>query len=255
MFTCGQWQPAPSIKRTMNCWLPSMDPSYPEISECPGPGHVCFTDPAPGWPSHPLTPLNPLPLSLLPPPSVTTDHPCLPIPTGYSQKQIRNPDILNPLNSANHLPGGACNNTDGAGLCTSICNQNCQPGWAATGMPRQTCVCFLLISEDWALRGMPPPLRVSTGNDIKIGGWQLCVGVVRGQDLWLSDRQVRSYADLNKEQEDRVSDSYLLRSLCSRTGATSCLSQITDCLDALVLSSPTDTRNKVKNHNGVNDRW
>ena len=191
----------------------------------------------------PLTPLNPLPLSLLPPPSVTTDHPCLPTPTGYSQKQIRNPDILNPLNSANHLPGGACNNTDGAGLCTSICNQNCQPGWAATGMPRQTCVCFLLISEDWALRGMPPPLRVSTGNDIKIGGWQLCVGVVRGQDLWLSDRQVRSYADLNKEQEDRVSDSYcLLRSLCSRTGATSCLSQITDCLDASVHPQIRETK-------------
>ena len=69
-------------------------------------------------PPAPLTPLSP---SLLPPPpcGVTTDQTIrcsLPnIQQVTAKTNIRNPEILNTLNFANHLPRGECNNMDFAG--------------------------------------------------------------------------------------------------------------------------------------------
>ena len=127
---------------------------------------------------------------------VTTDqdHPMFSSqdPTGYTAKtNIRNPEILNTLNSANHLPRGECNNMDFADSALVFA---ARAGYSSLGpaQPQQTFVCFLLISRrSRDTGGGMPLLSLSNVNDIKIGGWQFGAGWSSSVDLLLSDRQVR----------------------------------------------------------------
>ena len=69
-------------------------------------------------------------------------------------------------------------------------------GYSSLGpaSPQQTFVCFLLISRrSRDTGGGMPLLSLSNVNDIKIGGWQLCVGVVQSLRIYgfLIARSVR----------------------------------------------------------------
>ena len=112
MFTWGHRMSAPSISRTMDCWLVTPGPD----GQC-----VCFRFLWPhGWPLPPPSPLS-LPLYYpLPPvewPLTKTIRCSLPnIQQVTAKTNIRNlPEILSTLNFANHLPRGECNNMDFAG--------------------------------------------------------------------------------------------------------------------------------------------
>ena len=130
----------------------------------------------------PLSPLSPAifitPSSL----RVTTDqdHPMFSSqhPTGYTAKtNIRNPEILNTLNSfANHLPRGECNNMDFAGSALVYL----QPGLVTETSAATTDFCLFPVDiRDHERDSGGGMLSQSNVNDIKIGGWQFGAGVVQ----------------------------------------------------------------------------